>query len=138
MRVWCEELLFRGVVLGGFLRRYPATRAILASALLFAAIHLTIPQLLGAFVAGGYLGWWRARTGGLTAPVALHALYNAVALVVTKVWGLPAIYYTQTGLWISLANLAGGALLLFGIVRLSNRFLPALDLPRAADREEAS
>ena len=52
-----EELLFRGLILGGLLSRYSARKAIIASAALFSAFHLNPIQLLPTLGAGLFLAW---------------------------------------------------------------------------------
>jgi membrane protease YdiL (CAAX protease family) len=73
-----EEVLFRGLIHGG-LRRWtgPAwTAAITAAA--FAGFHFEVDALPPLFALGLVLSWLRERTGGLAAPIAAHACYNAV------------------------------------------------------------
>ncbi len=73
-----EELLFRGGV-QMCLRRYP----IVASAALFALVHLNPPQMPAAFVLGLLLAWAHAETASLAAPVCIHVLNNTSATVLT-------------------------------------------------------
>jgi len=79
-----EELLFRGLILCGFLRRYSARTAVLASAAIFAVFHLNPYQFFGAFVAGIVLAWLFRRTGSLWPCIAAHALFNAQAWVIAN------------------------------------------------------
>ncbi len=77
-----EELLFRGLILRGFLRHYSVNKAVLLSALLFALVHLNPWQFTGAFVFGilaGFLYFW---TGSLIPCLASHAILNAYGIVV--------------------------------------------------------
>ncbi|MDE0043386.1 MAG: type II CAAX endopeptidase family protein, partial [Candidatus Poribacteria bacterium] len=60
-----EEFLFRGLILDGFLRKYSVRKAILVSALLFAAFHLNPWQFVAAFVVGILFAWWRVNTGSI-------------------------------------------------------------------------
>ena len=71
-----EEMLFRGVVLRGFLARYPRWPAIVGSALLFGVAHLNVYQFLVGLVMGTLLGWLYERSRSLLPCVALHAAYN--------------------------------------------------------------
>lgn len=111
-----EELVFRGVLLGVFLRRLPVIAAATASAVLFGLWHV-LPTLdalntnpagdlvqghvaLGAAVigtvavltvAGFGFTWLRLRAGSLVAPILAHAATNIAAylagwLVVTRGW----------------------------------------------------
>jgi membrane protease YdiL (CAAX protease family) len=72
-----EEMLFRGLILRGFLARYPRWPAILGSALLFGAAHLNLYQFVVCSLGGVLLGWLYERTRSLIPCIALHAAYNA-------------------------------------------------------------
>jgi len=71
-----EEMLFRGIVLRGFLQRYSRWWAIVGSAALFGAAHLNIYQFVVGLVMGTVLGWLYERTRSLIPCIALHAAYN--------------------------------------------------------------
>jgi len=83
-----EELLFRGVILHGFFRRYRVGRAVIVAAVLFAAFHLNPWQFVGAATAGLLFGWWRWATGSLVPGLACHALNNAMPIVAANCAGL--------------------------------------------------
>ncbi|MCP4138442.1 MAG: CPBP family intramembrane metalloprotease [bacterium] len=78
-----EEVLFRGILLPGFLSRMKPERAIGITALAFALIHIpgngyfAIVHLWLGIV----LGWLYYKTGRLAAPVALHVFNNALFMV---------------------------------------------------------
>ncbi|MFH0134366.1 CPBP family intramembrane glutamic endopeptidase [Variovorax sp. VaC1] len=76
-----EEMLFRGIVLRGFLRRYSRSQAMVMSALLFGAAHLNIYQFVVGFVLGMVLAWLYERTHSLIPCIALHATYNGTTLL---------------------------------------------------------
>ena len=83
-----EEMLYRGFVQTALARRAPGRgvtvlgarlgAGFLLTQVLFAAGHLVAlqPWRLGTFFPGLLFGWLRERTGGLAAPVVLHALSN--------------------------------------------------------------
>ncbi len=74
-----EELLFRGVILGGLLSHYRARWALIGSAVLFGAVHLNPWQFVPAFGMGLLSGWLVVRTRSLWPSVTLHMGYNALA-----------------------------------------------------------
>ncbi len=74
-----EELLFRGVVLHGFLKNYRPSHAIIASALLFAIIHGNLAQGLGAFFIGLVIGWIYWKTQSIIPGIIIHFVNNAFA-----------------------------------------------------------
>jgi uncharacterized protein len=75
----CEEILFRGIILPGLLRRYRPWLAIGQSALLFAVIHANPAQSVPVFFMGLLLGALYYYTRSLWVCWALHALNNALA-----------------------------------------------------------
>jgi CAAX protease family protein len=87
----CEEAVFRGVLLPAFLTRLRPATAIVLSALLFGAVHVTWPadglgalyQVPQAVLVGLVLGALRVRSGSLLPGVLAHALYNATTLSLT-------------------------------------------------------
>ncbi len=105
-----EELFFRGLLLQGFLRRYPLRKAMIASAAFFALAHLTPNQLIPAFLAGLFFAWMVARTRNLWLSIATHAVFNGLAALAVKLSGpgaesLPARPAFQPW-WMDLAALA--------------------------------
>jgi len=73
-----EEFVFRRLVYGGLRARLGVFVATLVSAGLFAVWHLEPDAFPGTFVLGLAFAHLRERTGGLTAPIAMHACYNAL------------------------------------------------------------
>jgi membrane protease YdiL (CAAX protease family) len=78
-----EEMLFRGVLLRGFLARYPRGRAIGYSALFFGVAHLNIYQFCLAFLLGLLLGLIYERGRSLLPCMALHAALNTAVFVIS-------------------------------------------------------
>lgn len=76
-----EEVVFRGMVLPVLERRVDRWLAIGASALLFAASHLTLWSFVPLAVLGAALGWLATSRRSIWPSVALHSLYNAVAVL---------------------------------------------------------
>ena len=77
-----EEVVFRGFVQPPLVRRVGRWGGIVATAGLFAMVHLSDPQAVPPlFILGCALGWLRERTGMLGASIALHIANNAAALV---------------------------------------------------------
>jgi membrane protease YdiL (CAAX protease family) len=83
-----EELLFRGLILHGFLSRYTVRKAILASAILFGLFHLNPWQLLPAIILGVIFAWWFVQTGSLLPCLFGHALVNAIPLILLCILNL--------------------------------------------------
>lgn len=81
-----EELIFRGVIMNGFMRNYPKFLAIFFSALLFALFHLNPWQLPATFVLGLLLGWLMVRTHNILLCIIGHAINNFVVLITINYW----------------------------------------------------
>lgn len=75
-----EELMFRGLILPGFLRRFGVVKSFLLSAFLFGAVHLNPWQFVSASALGILFAWWYARTNSLVPSLIGHALVNAMAV----------------------------------------------------------
>ena len=83
-----EELLFRGLILRGFLSHYSTRKAILASAVFFGLLHLNPWQFIGATTWGILFAWWFIQTRSILPCLFGHALVNALPLIVTAVFRL--------------------------------------------------
>jgi membrane protease YdiL (CAAX protease family) len=78
-----EELLFRGVVQGWLTRRLDARAAIAVASTLFGLAHFsTWPDPIPLVLFGIGLGTTYQRTRSLWSPIALHAGFNAIMLIV--------------------------------------------------------
>ena len=76
-----EELLFRGFILGMFLKCYNNNVAIFLSALLFAIVHE--PVAIGMAFGGGLIyGWLRVRTGSIIPSMIAHMIWNSFISIV--------------------------------------------------------
>jgi membrane protease YdiL (CAAX protease family) len=81
-----EELLFRGALLRGLLRRTNPATAVWISGLVFALVHVAldpgagfaVPALLGLGLLSGYRA---LRTGDLSESILLHAGFNLLAVL---------------------------------------------------------
>jgi membrane protease YdiL (CAAX protease family) len=101
-----EETVFRVGILGSLLRNgVRPWLAILASALIFALVHMNPAQMPGAFLLGGYLGWIYYRTGTGVPCILTHIFNNYFAIVCTLALGTD----------ITTAQLLGGSTQAWGI-----------------------
>ena len=71
-----EELIFRGIMLDGLLKRYKPLTSIVISSLLFGLVHLNPWQFVTGFVIGCFLGWVYYRTGSVGACILIHMSAN--------------------------------------------------------------
>lgn len=77
-----EEAIFRGVLFTAIRDLGRPRLAIVVTALLFGLAHLHLPAFLPLTLLGAGLAWSYERTGNLATPIAAHAAYNLVGLVV--------------------------------------------------------
>lgn len=75
-----EEIVYRGVVQPGLVASWGRTVGILATAALFAAIHMQPVELPGLFVFALVLGWARHSTGTIGLSIVTHMAFNATGL----------------------------------------------------------
>ena len=77
----CEECAFRGFLYNILKKHAGRVSATLASALLFSAVHASLPQLLPLFIFGivQCLAYEKAKS--LWLPMCIHATFNGVAVL---------------------------------------------------------
>jgi len=75
-----EEIFFRGFVFGGLRPRYGWRRAAVASAGLFALLHLTPTAILPIFLLGLIFAYLYQLSDSLWPSILMHVLTNSVAL----------------------------------------------------------
>ncbi len=71
-----EELLLRGIMLDGLLKRYSPAKAIIWSALFFGFLHFNPWQFFPAVALGLFMGWIYYRTGSLLTVMFIHFVAN--------------------------------------------------------------
>ncbi len=115
-----EEMLFRGIILRGFLQRYRRAPAIWGTAALFGAAHLNLYQFVAALLMGTVCGWLYERSRSLVPCIALHAGYNSALELLSNVASDNASQLTlSAGTWLLSVLLAG-----IGVEMLRRAFSP--------------
>lgn len=76
-----EEILMRGVVLGGLKNSYGTVMALLISATFFACLHFSMVQTLSAFVCGIVLGLLYIKTRSILCCMIAHGGYNLISYI---------------------------------------------------------
>ena len=116
-----EELIFRGIILDGFLKRYSPWKSILLSALIFGVAHLNPLQFINAFMLGLLMGWIYWKTRSLLLTMLIHFVNNAAAT-------FPAYYLSGEGSMVKQWTGGGvnfamyyliGVILFFGVLFLT-------------------
>lgn len=85
-----EEIFFRGLTYGAFRRRLGRHAAVLASAVFFAAAHLSLVELLPILILGLILAYLYEYTGSLVPGMIAHAINNLAALVLFYLSPIPS------------------------------------------------
>lgn len=80
-----EEVLFRGIVLPAFNKKYGKVVAIVASALIFGIYHMNWIQGVYAFILGLALGYIFVKTGSIFVTMIFHFLNNFYAVLMNFV-----------------------------------------------------
>lgn len=75
-----EEIVFRGIILQGFLKNYSITKSIIITAVLFGLFHANIVQTPLVILLGIVLGVIYIKTGSLFMCIIGHALNNFIAV----------------------------------------------------------
>ena len=79
-----EELIFRGIIMHGFMRNYHSVTAILVSALFFALFHLNPWQFPTTFLLGLLLGWIMVITRNIIVCIIGHSINNLLVLLIIE------------------------------------------------------
>lgn len=124
-----EEILFRGIILDGFLKNYQPAKAIFWSAFLFGFIHLIPTQALNAMFIGVALGWLYYRTRSLWLCMFLHFVNNALSSLVFLFGDTIDMSKNLTRDWVGndmlyIGLLAGCVAVCAGCYAYLNRVLP--------------
>ena len=80
-----EEFVFRGVLLKAFAAHLRFGWANVVQAALFSLMHMDLRAAPGLFLLALTAGWLARRSGGLLAPMVLHAVFNIVVSAVLLV-----------------------------------------------------
>lgn len=86
----CEELFFRGYLMGVF-TRFGRGRAVVSSALLFSLAHGVDMAFLPRALIGALLGAMTMRTGSLFAAMLVHGCYN-IAIILINFSGASGLF----------------------------------------------
>ena len=130
---FCEEAAFRGHLLTVLRARLRPGAAIVASALLFATMHLDPVRFVAVFCLGVLFGWLTWRAGSLWPSVAAHAANNAVAtILVVATRGDLAAAGEEPRPLASLATLLVGVAVLGPLLGVYRRLTPEPPPPESA------
>ncbi len=124
-----EELVFRGLVLCGFLSRFRPASSVALTALLFGLIHIIPIQALTAIIIGLYLGYLVVRTGSIYPAIVAHMANNFWATIEMSLWWAynPALdprALILSATYTPLVPIAAALLMALGIYKLNQLTRP--------------
>lgn len=79
-----EEIVFRGIILKGFLSNYPVKKAIVYSSILFALVHGNPVNIAIAFIIGSFLSIVYAAKRNIMLSILLHSSINLSTLLIKQ------------------------------------------------------
>lgn len=109
-----EESLFRGSLFGTLRRRHAVFPVIIATAILFAMIHIEPQKYLPIGIVGGSLALLRASSGSMWPGVVMHATFNGVtfyALTQAQSSAAAEVDESLPKTWVVAGTVVTGALL---------------------------
>jgi sodium transport system permease protein len=77
----CEEVLFRGVLLGALRPRFGTAWAVVLTGFLFGAFHMSLHRFLPTAVLGMMLAVIVARTGSIVPAMLVHFIHNSTVVI---------------------------------------------------------
>jgi membrane protease YdiL (CAAX protease family) len=118
-----EETLFRGFLLMGLRRRWPAIWGILLSSVLFSAAHLDLQHAVGVFPLALWLGILTWRSGSILPAMLVHMVNNLIGGISIRLMD-KQVLEEMSPAWtpVSLALLACGTIALCGSIWILIRF----------------
>ncbi len=71
-----EEIIFRGIILRGFLKNYTPLKAIVLSSVMFSIVHFPLSYILTTLIINSFIGFIFWQTSSLSLCITIHILGN--------------------------------------------------------------
>jgi sodium transport system permease protein len=110
----CEELLFRGILLSSFKKKFPMKTAVVLVAVLFALFHFSVFRIVPTIIIGIVLTFIVYKTKSIYLGMIGHFLNNGIAVI--KEYLLVNNYLDGIG---DINNALYGIILLIGIIAIA-------------------
>ena len=81
-----EEILFRKIILSGFINNYGITKAIILSSIMFGTIHLNPWQFIPATAVGFYFSWLYIKTNSIIPCIFAHGTFNVLPFLIIRLF----------------------------------------------------
>ncbi|MBU3183264.1 CPBP family intramembrane glutamic endopeptidase [Clostridium estertheticum] len=109
-----EEVIFRGILLKGMANKINSNLALIISALIFALLHMNIPQGINAFLLGLIIGAIYLSSNSIYLCIFAHFINNSVAIIISGALQLLSGKYGKYSMIIcSVEFLVGITILIF-------------------------
>ncbi len=126
-----EELIFRGIMLDGLLKKYSPATAIFVSSFFFALIHLNPWQFVTAMIIGILIGWVYYHTRSLSLAILIHLANNLFVTLLEFIYPSQDVWEGELsvveffGGWVPLVFIAGTSLMVLaaGLVLMKREFV---------------
>ncbi len=79
----CEELVFRGALLGGLVKKYGVVPSVILSGLAFMLMHMNVEQTVHQFLLGCVCAYFAISARSVVPAIIVHAGNNAIALLLS-------------------------------------------------------
>jgi len=90
-----EEILFRKIILSGFINNYGITKAIILSSIMFGIIHLNPWQFIAATALGFYFSWLYIKTNSIIPCIFAHGTFNVLPFLMIRLFRLEIEGYSS-------------------------------------------
>lgn len=119
----CEELMFRGYVLGSMTAKYKMSSAVIVSAVIFGLYHMSASKFLTTTILGVLLCYIAVQSGSILPGMLMHFINNALSCIIMfypeKVGKLlPIMAKDRVGISDMLLLAAAGIILILAGVRI--------------------
>ena len=122
----CEELMFRGYILGSMTAKYKMSSAVIVSAVIFGLYHMSASKFLTTTILGVLLCFIAVQSGSILPGMLMHFINNALSCIVmfypekiSKL--LPIIVKDKVGISDMLLLAAAGIMFILAGVRIGRK-----------------
>jgi membrane protease YdiL (CAAX protease family) len=126
-----EELLFRGLILSSFSKRFGPIIAIIISSLVFSLLHIVPSVIAGLFLNSLIVGWVVFKTRSIICGILVHSLNNTIAMIEILIIGndnlemISKLNSLEDFIYCSAYLLLGAIGVIMGIVWLNRKINPS-------------
>lgn len=117
-----SEFVFRGIIVGGLLKKYSYKKAILVSALISAIFAFNLAGFMCSFLLGILLGYIYVKTRSLYLCIIADILYNVVTIILIQYYPQFLLLMSTNIIIIAFLSVIGLLIMYFGLKKLFSNF----------------